>query len=76
MNRRINEIIGWTMAILLIVSLLAVATLPAVLAWWDQNLFWLLLYLTYPVALISIAATIGSARSNNEEKRKNSNEYC
>ena len=70
MNRRINELIGWTLAILFIMSVLVAVTLPAVLAWWDQNLFWLLLYLTYPVALIAIAAAIGNVKSNEEKREK------
>lgn len=77
MNERINHFIANLFIALLVVSLLAVATLPVVLAWWDSNLYWLLLYLTYPVALVAVAATLGAATSDKtkEEKRRNSNEY-
>ena len=75
MNENIGRFVAYTLVLVLCASVLAVATLPAVLAWWDQSPYWLLLYLTYPVAFVSIAATIGSAKSS-KEKRPNSDEYC
>ena len=77
MNQSINKIIGYTLATLLIVSLGAVVTLPVVLAWWDKNPYWLLLYLTYPIGLAAVAAVCGVTKieKTNEEKRRNSNEY-
>ena len=77
MNERINGIIVRVLATALILSVVVVAPLPAVLAWWDQTPYWLLLYFTYPMAFFAIAAIFGNAKSEkaNEEKRRNSNEY-
>lgn len=68
MNERINKIIAYVLAAILIVSLLAVTALPVTLAWVDRNLYWLLLYFTYPLALIAVSAMFGVIRSEKEAK--------
>ena len=71
MNEKINSIVVRVLVAVLILSLAAVATLPAVLAWWDQSPYWLLLYLSYPLAFFAIAAVFGVTKSakTNEDMR-------
>jgi len=78
MNEKINRTIVAALVVALVLSLVVTSAIPAVLAWWDRTPYWLLLYTTYPVALISLAVVFGNVKPKkaNEEKRKNSNEYC